>query len=418
MTGTSIISDLGQKARHAQTVLSLASYGTIDLFLTHLSHALRSNIPVILESNRKDLGQAHASNLTAAQIDRLTLNPARIETMAQAVDDITAMQVPCGIVLEEWTRPNGLEIQKISVPIGVLGMIFESRPNVAIDAAALCVKSKNCVILRGGSDSAHTVKTLHALIVESLCAANLPQECVCLIPYQDRALVGEMLTASDYIDVIIPRGGKSLTSRVMAQAKMPVFAHLDGNCHLYVHPSAKPDLALAVIQNAKLRRTGICGALESLLFDDSLSDDIACALITMLIEQGVEVRGDTRVQTLHTGVKPAGEDDWSAEYLDLIISVKYVPGVERAAHHINTYGSHHTDGILAEDENAAQYFLEAVDSAIVLHNTSTQFADGGEFGFGAEIGIGTGKLHARGPVGLKQLTTFKYRVLGKGQVRP
>jgi glutamate-5-semialdehyde dehydrogenase len=304
------------------------------------------------------------------------------------------------------------------VPIGVIGMIYESRPNVTIDAAALALKSRNAIILRGGSESFNSSSALHALVVKALEKHNLPAACVSMIPGQDRALVGEMLKAVGLIDVIIPRGGKGLTGRVMDEAKMPVFAHLDGNCHVYVHHAVKPDLALSVIKNAKLRRTGICGAAESLLFDEALDTTLARNIIGMLLKEGVEVVGDGMAQALDKNVKPAGDEDWSTEYLDKKISVKFVKDVGEAVAHINHYGSHHTDSILTEDMAVAGYFLNNVDSAIVMHNASTQFADGGEFGFGAEIGIGTGKLHARGPVGVRQLCTFKYKVLGDGQTRP
>jgi glutamate-5-semialdehyde dehydrogenase len=338
--------------------------------------------------------------------------------MANSVIDIAKLDDPVGTVLETMQRPNGLIIEKVSVPIGVLGMIYESRPNVTIDAAALCLKSRNAVILRGGSESFHTSTFLHGIVQDVLKDHNLPAAAVSMVPSTDRALVGEMLQAHKYIDVIIPRGGKGLTGRVMAEAKMPVFAHLDGNCHVYIHRSAHEAMTLKVVKNAKLRRTGICGAAESLLFDKSFKKETAQAVLKMLLDEGVEIVGDDLAQKLDTRIQLAREDDWGTEYLDKKISCKFVEDCDEAIDHINRYGSHHTDAILAEDTQAVREFQNRIDSAIVIHNASTQFADGGEFGMGAEIGIGTGKLHARGPVGLKQLTTFKYLVKGDGQTRP
>ncbi len=415
---TNTITDMAQKARSAAFVLSQAPDAQVDAVLAALEQKIRNAPDGLMKANLLDIDHAVSKNLSSAMIDRLTLNDDRIRGMADSVASIRAQENPCGKVLEDWTRPNGLRIQKISVPIGVLGMIYESRPNVTIDAAALCLKSRNAVILRGGSESFETSKFLHGLVVESLMENDLPASCVAMVTSRDRALVGDMLNAVGLIDVIIPRGGKGLTGRVMEEAKMPVFAHLDGNCHLYLHPSVKPDLALSVIKNAKLRRTGICGAAESLLFDDGLDTALAHDILKMLLAEGVEIVGDGKAQALDKNIVPASDEDWSTEYLDKKISVKFVKGVGDAVAHINHYGSHHTDSILCEDQSAAAYFLANVDSAIVMHNASTQFADGGEFGFGAEIGIGTGKLHARGPVGVRQLCTFKYKVLGTGQTRP
>lgn len=412
------ITDMARRARSAAFVLSQAPDAQVDAVLAALEQKIRNAPEGLMKANLLDIDHAVSKNLSSAMIDRLTLNDGRINGMADSVASIRALENPCGKVLEDWTRPNGLHIQKISVPIGVLGMIYESRPNVTIDAAALCLKSRNAVILRGGSESFETSKFLHGLVVEALKENDLPESCVGMVMSRDRAMVGDMLNAAGLIDVIIPRGGKGLTGRVMEEAKMPVFAHLDGNCHLYVHPSVKPDLALSVIKNAKLRRTGICGAVESLLFDDGLDTALAHDILKMLLAEGVEIVGDGKAQALDKNIKPANEEDWSTEYLDKKISVKFVKGVGDAVAHINHYGSHHTDSILCEDKSAAAYFLSNVDSAIVMHNASTQFADGGEFGFGAEIGIGTGKLHARGPVGVRQLCTFKYKVLGTGQTRP
>jgi len=410
------IETLGRGAKAAQRILAQSPLSNRNRFLSLLQDGLIHAQADIMAANDKDRDGAQ-SRLSPAQLDRLILTPARIKGMADSLDHIIAQPDPCGEILDTWQRPNGLVIQKITVPIGVIGMIFESRPNVAIDAAALCVKSKNAIILRGGSESMETIRMLHGVIKAALRAAGLPEDCVQILPSQDRTLVGELLKASQFIDVMIPRGGKSLTARVMDEARMPVFAHLDGNCHLYIHDKADLSMSLSVVENAKLRRTGVCGALESLLLDDALPDSFAREIITMLLSKGVEIRGDARAQKLNSAVIPAQDDDWAMEYLAPIISLAFIGGVGGAAAHINHYGSHHTDGIITDDETAAAQFMAAVDSAIVLHNASTQFADGGEFGFGAEIGIGTGKLHARGPVGLRQLTTFQYHVLGSGQVR-
>lgn len=413
-----MISILGQKAREAAFVLSQANEAQIDACLKDLDISLRTNASRIKEANAIDINLAVSKSISPAMLDRLTLNDARIISMADSVATIAALENPCGKVLEQWTRPNGLTVCKVSVPIGVLGMIYESRPNVTIDAAALALKSRNAIILRGGSESFESSKLLHSLVVEALVKNNLPAACVGFVDDKDRSRVGEMLSAVRYIDVIIPRGGKGLTSRVMDEAKMPVFAHLDGNCHIYIHNDADPDMAKQIVRNAKLRRTGICGAVESLLFHAKLDTGLARDIIQMLLKEGVEIVGDGAACALDKNIMPATLEDWSSEYLDKKISLKFVDGVGEAVAHINHYGSHHTDSIITQDKSAAAYFLQNVDSAIVMHNTSTQFADGGEFGFGAEIGIGTGKLHARGPVGVKQLTTFKYQVLGDGHIRP
>lgn len=418
MTTQGIIQQLGQRARAAAFALSQAKDAQIDAVLDDLGASIAGGTDVLMDANLKDIDAAVDKNLSAAMLDRMTLTDARIKAMADSVRAIRALENPAGKVLEEWTRPNGLRIQKISVPIGVLGMIYESRPNVTIDAAALSLKSRNAVILRGGSECFQTSSALHALVAAALKKNGLPESCVSFVGSTDRALVGDMLSAVGLIDVIIPRGGKGLTSRVMEEAKMPVFAHLDGNCHIYVHDKADAAMALNIVRNAKLRRTGICGAAESLLFDDALDTSLAREIIAMLSAEGVEIVGDGKAQALDKTIRPATEEDWSAEYLDKKISVKFVANVGDAVAHINHYGSHHTDAIITADKPAADYFLGNVDSAIVVHNASTQFADGGEFGFGAEIGIGTGKLHARGPVGVRQLCTFKYKILGDGQIRP
>lgn len=385
----------------------------IDEALRMIAQSLRDDSAKLLTANQKDLSAAH--DLSPAMRERLILNDEKITGMAQAMFDITLLPHPAGKILETWQRPNGLVIEKTAVPIGVLGMIYESRPNVTLDAAALCLKSRNAVILRGGSEALHTNKTLHAMIVSALKAHGIPEAAVTFIDNTDRAVVGDMLNAAGLIDIIIPRGGKGLTGRVMNDAKMPVFAHLDGNCHVYVHESARPDIALSVTLNAKLRRTGICGAAESLLIDKNYTH--AHDIVKALLHEGCAIAGDAWARSVDPRVTAATEEDWRSEYLDKKISIKRVHNVSEAIHHINQYGSHHTDAIIATDGETVKQFMRDVDSAIVLHNASTQFADGGEFGFGAEIGIGTGKLHARGPVGLKQLCTFKYVVRGSGQIR-
>ncbi|MBN8521421.1 MAG: glutamate-5-semialdehyde dehydrogenase [Alphaproteobacteria bacterium] len=411
------LEQIGYQARLATGVLMATPVGVIDQALNDLADTLMAEAQVCLDENKKDVLSAQNKKLSPALIDRLTLNLDRISAMAGAMREVATLADPCGLILDEWQRPNGLFFQKISVPIGVLGMIYESRPNVTLDSASLCLKSRNAIILRGGSDSLHSSGYLVGLIRGVLKKHGLPEDAVQMAPTQDRDFVGEMLKANGVIDVMIPRGGKELTARVLREATMPVFAHLDGNCHIYVHASAKPDMAVQVILNAKLRRTGICGAAESLLFDQNLPQATAQRIISALLDRGCDVAGDTPTQFLDLRVTPATDDDWGSEYLSAKISCKYVADVHEAIHHINRYGSHHTDSILAEDPEAVALFLMHVDSAIVMHNTSTQFADGGEFGMGAEIGIGTGKLHARGPVGLYQLTTFKYVVRGQGQVR-
>lgn len=402
-------------AREAAFQLAQADDELIDGALRDIASRLKQQTSNIVSANEQDIEAAQRKQLSAALTDRLTLNEPRIHAMADAVDSIAALPHPAGKILDRWQRPNGLIIEKTSVPIGVLGMIYESRPNVTLDAAALCLKSRNAVILRGGSEAFHTNKALHAIIIEALTAHNLPASSVLFVPDTDRAIVDAMLKASDMIDVLIPRGGKGLTGRVMSEAKMPVFAHLDGNCHIYIHESARHDIALDVTRNAKLRRTGICGAAECLLIDTGFTG--AAAVLKMLLDEGCEIVGDAWARSLDDRIGIATEDDWHTEYLDRKISAKGMNGVDEAISHINRYGSHHTDAILCEDTDITARFLKQVDSAIVIQNASTQFADGGEFGFGAEIGIGTGKLHARGPVGLEQLCTFKYVVRGTGQTR-
>lgn len=413
-----IVQILGVAAKAASAIIAQAPTDLINKTLQDIAVSIKNNAADILKANTKDVAAAKDKDLTSALVDRLTLDEDRLDGIAQSVLAIADLDDPVGHILETTTRPNGLKIDKVSVPIGVLGMIYESRPNVTIDAAALCLKSHNAVILRGGSESFHSSRALHAIVQEALKKNNLPEAAVSMVPNTDRELVGAMLAANDYIDVMIPRGGKGLTGLVMDQAKMPVFAHLDGNCHIYVHASAQTALAVKVIENAKLRRTGICGAAESLLFDKEIDEVLAKQIVTTLLDQGCVIVGDDTAQQLDDRIIAASDEDWCTEYLDKKISIKYVKNVDEAIEHINHYGSHHTDAILAEDADTVQAFQNRVDSAIVIHNASTQFADGGEFGMGAEIGIGTGKLHARGPVGLKQLTTFKYLVQGSGQTRP
>ena len=413
-----IVYALGREAKDAAQSLNQTSTDDVNVILKAIAQTLRENIPVILNGNKKDLEAGEAKGLSAAMLDRLALDEDRIEAMAAGVEAIATLPDPVGRVLWENERPNGLNIQRVAVPIGVLGMIYESRPNVTVDAAALCLKSRNAVILRGGSESLHSSLALHRLIQDVLEAHNLPKAVVSMIPTADRDAVGAMLGAHQFIDVMIPRGGKGLVERVMNEARMPVFSHLDGLCHIYIHPSVKPDIAKDVPLNAKLRRTGICGAMETLLLDQALDPETAKATLANLLDNGCEIVGDKMAQALDSRIGAAEAQDWNTEYLDTKLSVAIVSGVEDAVRHINSYGSHHTDSILAEDAEAVSYFFQNVDSGICMHNASTQFADGGEFGMGAEIGIATGKMHARGPVGLEQLCTYKYLVHGSGQTRP
>jgi glutamate-5-semialdehyde dehydrogenase len=381
--------------------------------------ALRARASEVLAANDRDVAGARGAGLGGAMLDRLQLDPARVAAMAAGVEQIAALPDPVGTVSAEWTRPNGLRIQRVRVPLGVIGIIYESRPNVTCDAGALCLKSGNAAILRGGSESHHSSTAIHACLLEGLRAAALPEACIQLVPTTDRAAVGYMLGAmSDFIDVIVPRGGKSLIARVQQEARVPVIGHLEGNCHVYVDRAADLRMARAIVTNAKLRRTGICGAAETLLVDEGCAGTHLGPIVRDLLDAGCEVRGDARVQSVDPRVRPATEDDWHTEYLDAIIAAKVVSGVDEAVAHIGRYGSAHTESIVTEDPVAAERFLTGVDSAIVLHNASTQFADGGEFGMGAEIGISTDRFHARGPVGVEQLTSYKYVVRGSGQVRP
>jgi glutamate-5-semialdehyde dehydrogenase len=413
-----IVKQLGQEARAASRILAQTPVADINAMLDSLAAALRKKSASVIEANKKDVAAAKQKGLSPALIDRLMLDEARIDAIAKGVETVRDLDDPAGVILKETKRPNGLVIQKVSVPIGVLGMIYESRPNVTVDAAILALKSRNAIILRGGSESLNSSLALHKIIQETLKEANLPVGAVAMIPTGDREAVGAMLRAADNIDVMIPRGGKSLIERVMNEARMPVFGHLEGICHIYVHPSVKPDIARKVVLNAKMRRTGICGAMETLILDSKVETSLAKAILNDLIEAGCEIVGDKLTQGLDNRIGHATTQDWHTEYLDAKLSVCTVTSVEEAVNHINGYGSHHTDSILAEDKTVVEYFLNNVDSGIVMHNASTQFADGGEFGMGAEIGIATSKLHARGPVGLEQLCTYKYIVRGNGQARP
>ena len=413
-----IISALGAETKHASTVLAQTTTEKINAVLDTLADALPRHSGDILEANKKDLNSAEERGLTAAMIDRLTLNEERIESMASGIKTVRTLDDPTGKILWETTRPNNLKIQRIACPIGVLGMIYESRPNVTIDASILCLKSHNAVILRGGSESIHSALALHNIIQETLEHHGLPKACISMIPTRDREAVGAMLQASDYIDVMIPRGGPGLIERVMNEARMPVFSHLDGICHIYVHDNVNPEMAKNVTLNAKMRRTGICNAMETLLLDKKLDKTVATNILTNILDSGCMIVGDETVQKLDNRIDAATESDWGTEYLDAKLNCRTVDNVKEAVSWINTYGSGHTDSILTEDQDTADYFQENVDSGIVMHNASTQFTDGGEFGMGAEIGIATGKMHARGPVGLEQLCTYKYLVHGDGQTRP
>jgi glutamate-5-semialdehyde dehydrogenase len=410
---------IGARARDAAQAMREASDAVKTEALRHAARAIRARKTEVLAANAKDIEAAKASGMAASLQDRLALNDARIEAMAKGVEDVAGQADPNGRELARWTRPNGLDIARVATPIGVIGIIYESRPNVTADAAAIALKAGNVAVLRGGSDSVHSASAIHAAMVEGLKAAGLPEAAVQYVRNTDRAAVGLMLEGlNGNLDLIIPRGGKGLTGRVMSEARVPVLAHLEGICHTYVH--AKADLAMArkVALNAKMRRTSICGATETLLLDEKILASHGPAILEDLHKAGCEIRGDEKVRGIFPAAKPATEDDWRTEYLDAIIAAKAVAGVEDAIRHIEHYGSHHTDSIITADAAAAERFLSALDSAIVLWNASTQFADGGEFGMGAEIGIGTGKLHARGPVGVEQLTTFKYVVRGTGQTRP
>jgi glutamate-5-semialdehyde dehydrogenase len=410
---------MGRRASEAAAALALASTEAKNAALRAMADRIESDAGKILEANAQDLEAARAKGRDAAFIDRLALTEARVAAMAKGLRDIAGLADPVGEVMARWTRPNGLEIARVRVPIGVIGIIYESRPNVTADAAGLCLKSGNAAILRSGSESFLTSLVIANSLCAALVTAGLPEAAIQLVPTVDRSAVGFMLGGlGGAVDVIVPRGGKELVARVQAEARLPVFAHLEGVCHVYVHGRADLDMARKIVLNAKMRRTGICGSAETLLVDRAAASTHLAPLVEMLIEAGCEVRGDPDTQRADSRVRPASEEDWPKEYLDAIIAVKVVDGIDEAIDHIARYGSQHTDAIVTEDRAAAEAFLARVDSAIVLHNASTQFADGGEFGMGAEIGIATGRFHARGPVGVEQLTIYKYVVRGHGQTRP
>jgi len=411
-----LIATMGARARKAAAVLVGVDDARKAQALLQAAQALRDHAPAILAANKRDMENAAAAGLSAAMLDRLKLDAGRIEATAAGVDQVARLDNPLGRVIDRQVRPNGLELSRVRVPLGVIGIIYESRPNVTADAAALCLRAGNAVILRGGSEAKESNRAIHAAIVEGLVAAGLPADAVQLVPTTDRAAVGALLRAAEFIDLIVPRGGKSLVARVQEEARVPVLAHLDGINHSYVDGAADPDMAVSLVVNAKLRRTGVCGATETVLIDRAYGQ--APELVTALLDAGCEVRGDEGVQAMDARVVAAAEEDWDTEYLDAIVSVGLVDGVEEALAHIGAHASHHTDAIITQDGTTAERFLNAVDSAIVMWNASTQFADGGEFGLGAEIGISTGRLHARGPVALEGLTTYKWVVRGTGQVRP
>jgi glutamate-5-semialdehyde dehydrogenase len=410
--------DIGRKAKAAARPLGFASTEAKNAALNGMADAILANKDRILSENAKDLKDVAGTDMLASFVDRLTLNDSRIVDMAEGVRAIAALRDPVGEVIAAWDRPNGLEIERVRTPLGVIGVIFESRPNVTADAGALCLKAGNAVILRCGSDSRRSSQAIHDCLVQGLKAAGLPEHAIQLVPVRDRAAVGAMLGGLDgAIDVIVPRGGKSLVARVQSEARVPVFAHLEGLCHIYIDVSADLDMAKKVVVNAKMRRTGICGAVETILVDAAAADRYLAPLLEALSSAGCEIRGSSAVVGAVPGTKAATEEDWSTEYLDAIVSVAVVDGISGAIAHIQKYSSNHTEAVIAHDPGVVQRFFSEVDSAILLHNASTQFADGGEFGMGAEIGIATGKMHARGPVGVEQLTSFKYRVHGTGQTR-
>ena len=413
---SSLVEGLALKGRAAQRKLAALSSAAKADALMQSAAAIREDSAAILSANAQDVADGEARGLTGAMLDRLTLDPNRSESMASALEAVASLPDPVGDIINSSTRPNGLEISRVRVPIGLIGIIYESRPNVTADAAALCLRSGNAALLRGGSEAAHSNRAIHAAFVRGLTASGLAPEIVQLMPTQDREAVGAMLRAAGLIDMIVPRGGKSLVERVQNDARVPVLAHLDGICHTYVHSAADPAMAREIVVNAKMRRTGICGAMETLLIDVRFT--AAADLVRALLDAGCEVRGDSRAQSLNTQVVPANDSDWGTEYLGAVVSVAIVDGLDAAMAHIARHSSNHTEAIITDDPGAAERFLAEVDSAIVMHNASTQFADGGDFGLGAEIGIATGRLHARGPVALEGLTTYKWQVRGSGQARP
>ncbi len=418
MDAGSLMEEMGRAAKAAATILATAPAAQKNAALTAAAQALRANTAAILAANAEDMAAGRDKGLSNALLDRLMLDDRRVAAIAAGLEDIAALPDPVGATIAEWTRPNGLHFRRVRTPLGVIGVIYESRPNVTADAGGLCLKAGNAAILRGGSESFRSSRAIHACLAAGLKAAGLPEAAIQLVPVSDRAMVGAMLTAPQWLDVIVPRGGKSLVARVQAESRVPVFAHLEGNCHVFVEASADPAMAEKIVLNAKLRRTGVCGAAETLLVEQAAAPTHLPRLVKALLDAGCEVRGDAATQAVDARVKPATGEDWATEYLDAIIAVKVVPDLDAAIAHIAEYGSQHTEAILTENADHAAAFMNRLDSAILLHNASTQFADGGEFGFGAEIGIATGKMHARGPVGVEQLTTFKYLVQGSGQIRP
>ena len=411
-----LVRRLALAGRQAQRALAKLSAETKAAALCAAAQALRDAEGEILAANARDMAAGEANGLTGAMLDRLKLDPARLAGIADAVEQVAALADPVGETIDSSERPNGLRLRRVRVPIGLVGIIYESRPNVTADAAALCLRSGNAVLLRGGSEAVHSNRAIHAALAHGLAQAGVPAEAVQLVPTQDRAAVGAMLAAAGLIDMIVPRGGKSLVARVQADARVPVLAHLDGICHTYIHAAADPAMARIIALNAKMRRTGICGAMETLLLDAQFPE--SASIVAGLIDSGCELRGDARARSIDPRILPASANDWDSEYLDAILSVAVVDGLDAALAHIERHSSNHTDAIVTADEAAAERFLEEVDSAIVMVNASSQFADGGEFGLGAEIGIATGRLHARGPVALEGLTTYKWQVRGSGQVRP
>ena len=413
-----VMLDIGRRARAASAALALAPTAAKDAALRAAAAAIRADSGRILAANAEDVTAARAKGQRESLVDRLVLDPKRLDGIAAGLEAIAELPDPVGTVLAAWTRPNGLRIERRRVPLGVIGIIYESRPNVTVDAGGLCLKAGNAAILRGGSESFHSSRALVEAMHGGLRAAGLSEDAIQLVPTRDRAAVGELLRMAEYVDVIVPRGGRSLIERVQAESRVPVFAHLDGICHVYVDGGADPDKAAAIAVNAKMRRTSVCGAAETLLVDRAVAPALLPRIAAALADAGCALRGDAAARALVPAMEPATDADWATEYLDAVISVAVVDGVAGAVAHVNRWGSHHTDSIVTEDTAAAEKFLNEVDSAIVLHNASTQFADGGEFGMGAEIGISTGRMHARGPVGAEQLTSFKYVVRGDGQTRP
>ena len=416
---TEIMSTVGLQARAAARCLAVTSTEQKNQALAAMADKINQSSDEILSANALDVDNMQSKQLSNAFIDRGTLTKDRIKDIVSGIKSILALEDPIGSIIASWTRPNGLKINRVRTPLGVIGVIYESRPNVTADAGSLCLKAGNAVILRGGSDTHHSATAIHACLQQGLASAEISQDAIQLVPTTDRKAVGEMLKGlAGNIDVIVPRGGKSLVERVENEARVPVFAHLEGIVHIYIHEAANPEIANEVVLNSKMRRTGTCGAAETILIDHAVSEKLLPQLTTTLRQSGCQVKGDEQCQTIVSELEPATEDDWYTEYLDSVISIKTVNGVEEAMAHIETYGSNHTDCIITDDQKTADKFVNEVDSAIVMHNASTQFADGGEFGMGAEIGIATGRMHARGPVGAEQLTSFKYCVFGSGQTRP